>query len=431
MSISDTDAASSNVSTQLTVSNGVLNVSLSGGATISSGNNDSSDLTLSGTVDQINLALASIFYTGDTDVAGINADTLIITTSDGGNTGSGGVLEDIDTIQINLSAINDAPVLAAIEGSALAYVENDGAVTITASLTLSDVDDTNLESAEVAISGNYNPAEDLLAFTNTTTITGSWNAATGVLTLSGTDTISAFETALRSVTYENTSDDPDILDRIITFVINDGDIDSNSVSRTVELTTVNDNSVVTLDGVVTYLENSQPSLIAPAATITDVDSADFDGGIMTVALTSNGHSLDRLAFQSVGTGPGEISAGGSTLFYEGTQIGSYSGGTDGSTALTITLNSAANSNSVQALLRSITFEHLSDDPVTIRTFEVTLSDGDGGSTSSTSTITITPINDAPVLASLSGDTVFAINDGTTYRVDTCLLYTSPSPRDRG
>ena len=48
--------------TQLTVTNGAVTVSLAGGATISSGANGSSTLTLSGTQAQINAALASVVY---------------------------------------------------------------------------------------------------------------------------------------------------------------------------------------------------------------------------------------------------------------------------------------------------------------------------------------------------------------------------------
>ncbi|MEZ6087266.1 MAG: hypothetical protein R3C05_04405 [Pirellulaceae bacterium] len=40
---------------------------------------------------------------------------------------------------------------ASIEGTPLAYTENDGAVAITSTLAVTDVDDTNMESAVVQI----------------------------------------------------------------------------------------------------------------------------------------------------------------------------------------------------------------------------------------------------------------------------------------
>ena len=62
ISVNDVDGNLS--TTQLTVTNGALNVSLAGGATISAGANGSSTLTLSGTQAQINAALASLSLPG-------------------------------------------------------------------------------------------------------------------------------------------------------------------------------------------------------------------------------------------------------------------------------------------------------------------------------------------------------------------------------
>ena len=102
-----------------------------------------------------------------------------------------------------------------IEGTALAYTENDSATNITGTITISDVDDTNIESATIQVTGNYANGEDLLAFSNTPNITGSWDAVTGTLTLTGSDTLANYEAALRGVTYENTSDYPSTATRTV------------------------------------------------------------------------------------------------------------------------------------------------------------------------------------------------------------------------
>ncbi|MEZ5658201.1 MAG: hypothetical protein R3E83_06625 [Burkholderiaceae bacterium] len=96
---------------------------------------------------------------------------------------------NIVTRDINITAVNDAPVLAAIEGAPLAVTENDPATAITASTTVADADHATLTSASVSVAANYVNGEDLLAFADTANITGAWNAATGVLTLSGVDTV--------------------------------------------------------------------------------------------------------------------------------------------------------------------------------------------------------------------------------------------------
>ena len=62
------------------MTNGAVNVSLAGGATISAGANGSSTLTLSGTQAQINAALASISYQGNANFNG--ADTLTVLSTD-------------------------------------------------------------------------------------------------------------------------------------------------------------------------------------------------------------------------------------------------------------------------------------------------------------------------------------------------------------
>ena len=97
----------------------------------------------------------------------------------------------------------------------------------TATLTITDVDDTNMESATITISSGYEPSEDVLAFTNANGITGSWNSGTGVLTLSGSASKANYETAFESVTYQNTdTGSPDTSDRIVTWLVSDGDTNS-------------------------------------------------------------------------------------------------------------------------------------------------------------------------------------------------------------
>ncbi len=107
-------------------------------------------------------------------------------------------------------------------------------------IAITDVDDTNIESAVVAITGNYANGQDVLAFTNQNGITGSWNATNGTLTLSGSATLAQYQAALRSITYTNTSDNPSTATRTVSFTVNDGDANSNTQTRDIAITTVND-----------------------------------------------------------------------------------------------------------------------------------------------------------------------------------------------
>ena len=124
-------------------------------------------MTLTGTVAQINSTLASnVTYNPTANFSGVNAD---MTTSDGGNTGTGGDLSDVYTININITAVNDAPVAS---GGQVNGTEDTNYVFSWANFNVSDVD-TPVASLGVRISTL--PADGVLQFsTNGTT----WTAVT-------------------------------------------------------------------------------------------------------------------------------------------------------------------------------------------------------------------------------------------------------------
>jgi hypothetical protein len=115
LSVSDVDGNLSSV--QLSVTHGVLGLSLAGGATISSGANDSASARLTGTQAQINAALATLTYKGSADFNG--ADTLAVLSMDTAG------LTDTDNLAITVTAVNDAPVL--LGANALSTISEDPA----------------------------------------------------------------------------------------------------------------------------------------------------------------------------------------------------------------------------------------------------------------------------------------------------------------
>ncbi len=104
LSVNDVDG--NLATTQISVTHGVLTVSLAGGASISSGANGSGTMILSGTQTQINAALATVSYQGAANYNG--SDTLTIVSKDN----AGVPLSDTDAVAITVAAVNDAPVLA-------------------------------------------------------------------------------------------------------------------------------------------------------------------------------------------------------------------------------------------------------------------------------------------------------------------------------
>ncbi|MHC5831346.1 MAG: hypothetical protein ACYT04_89120, partial [Nostoc sp.] len=103
----------------------------------------------------------------------------------------------------------------------------------------------------------------ILAFTNQSGISGSYDNINGVLTLTGTATVAQYQTALRSVTYQNSSDNPSTTTRTISFVVNDGSfINSNIATDNIKLTAVNDAPVTTATNTpLTYTENDPATAI--------------------------------------------------------------------------------------------------------------------------------------------------------------------------
>ncbi|MGH9277494.1 MAG: beta strand repeat-containing protein [Acidimicrobiales bacterium] len=106
--ISTTDDAGTNpVKVTLSVSHGTLTLSTTVGLTFNSGANGTATMAVTGTLTDINAALAGLTYTPTT--AYIGADTLTMTTDDQGNEGIGQVQTDQDTVAITVQ--NVAPVV--------------------------------------------------------------------------------------------------------------------------------------------------------------------------------------------------------------------------------------------------------------------------------------------------------------------------------
>ena len=122
-----------------------------------------------------------------------------------------------------------------------AYGEGQGAaaVDISGHINLTD-DNTNLVGAVVKVSAGYVNGEDVLGFANTANITNAWDAATGTLTLSGSDTVANYQAALRAVTYQNTSDDPNTATRTVSFTVDDGAAVSTAIEIPVNVASIND-----------------------------------------------------------------------------------------------------------------------------------------------------------------------------------------------
>jgi hypothetical protein len=147
----------------------------------------------------------------------------------------------------------------------------------------------------------------------------------------------------------------------------------------VSATNFDSEAAITLSTVDTIFGIGMPAVgVDGPATIFDPYSSSYTGGTLTVSLTANGSSDDRLEIRNVGNGAGQIGVSGNTISFGGTAIATFSGGT-GTTPLVVTFNAASTPAAAQALLRAVTFRNVNSNPsLASRTVSIALVDGDGG-----------------------------------------------------
>ena len=108
VSISDLDVGTGELEVTLTASNGVLSLARNTGLTFTDGDGiEDSTLKFTGSLVDLNNAIAEITYRGNLDFQG--NDSIDITVSDLGNTGAGGALTDTKTIAVTVGQLNPSP----------------------------------------------------------------------------------------------------------------------------------------------------------------------------------------------------------------------------------------------------------------------------------------------------------------------------------
>ena len=281
------DSDSSALTTTLSVSSGILNVTSGAGVT----DNGTAFVTITGTAVQINAALAGLTYTGNPDFNG--ADTLTVVTSDGTAT-------DTDTIAITVNPVNDAPALVVADAT---YQENAVPVLLSPSASLTDADDTELDRAAVWITAGSLPGDTLTANGATSgTVNGimfNWMPTLHALVLTGASSVANYQALLQTVAFQSTSDNP-TPQRTLTWFVSDGTA-VTTATTTLDIVAVNDAPINTVPGGQSLAEDT----ILP---IVSVSVADVDSSALTTTLSVTNGILN------VTTGPGAVVTGNGTDF---------------------------------------------------------------------------------------------------------------------
>ena len=336
----------------------------------------------------------------------------------------------VPVLEINYTPpSNTAPTITNLSGDSLAYSEDAGAVVIEqgGNATVSDADSANFDTGTLTVSftAGSDSAEDVLGIRNQGTgagqigvsgsnvtyqgvtigtFTGGSSGSNLVITMNSSATPTVVTALVKNITFMDTDTNaPTTGARTVRFVLTDGDGGTSANSdTTVTVSGVNDAPTITnLSGdSLSYAEGDGAVVIEQGgnATVTDVDSANFDTGTLTVSFTAGSDSAeDVLAIRNQGTGAGQIGVSGANVTYQGVTIGTFAGGSGGSN-LVMTMNSSATPTAVTALVQNITYENTDTAAPTTgaRTVRYVLTDGDGGTSANyDTTVTASGVNDAP------------------------------------
>jgi hypothetical protein len=177
-------------------------------------------------------------------------------------------------------------------------------------------------------------------------------------------------------------------ERVFSLTLDDGDgnLNGGDSSSTVSFTVTTTQNPPVITGLngdsQSYVKGSELILDDGLnANVTDSDSPDFDGGNLTISISSGLQTTEDVLLIST-DGPVSLSAGmtvGSNVIVEAVTIGAISSAGSSGNDLVITFNSNSTIARIVSLLRSIAYKNLNNDSPSIdtRVIDFTLSDGAG------------------------------------------------------
>ncbi|MDQ7016693.1 MAG: tandem-95 repeat protein, partial [Gammaproteobacteria bacterium] len=310
ISVADVDAGTGLLTVSLTLgdaqnpANGTLNLAGSANLNFAIGSSASgSSMTFSGTVADINNALGTLTYTGNLNFNG--SERLNITVNDGGSSGSGGPLSDSGSVAIEVTPVNDAPLLN-VPG--ILAVNEDISLSVSG-VSISDVD-AGTTPLTVTLSAN-NGTLSLTQVNNITFTTGS-SASGASITFSGQ--LADINAALATLSYRGNANFFGA-DSIRVAVDDQGGgggaalTDSRLIA--VDVSPINDGPNISLSvSVLSYQEGDLPLLLDANLTVVDPDSTNLQSATVTLANVQQG---DLLAFTSSANVSGNYNAASGVL----------------------------------------------------------------------------------------------------------------------
>lgn len=368
--------------------------------------------TASATPDRIQALLRAIVFSNASNAPSALERRVQVVVSDGDGGSSVPASRQVAVVPVN------SPPDIALPTAAVAFTEGGGAIAIDPVALASDDDSSGIDggSLQVAITAGGDAADrlqladaGLVTVSGATvshggTVVGSWSIGDSVTPLrvdfaGAAATPAVAEDVLRAVRFANASTAPSAAPRTLRATLSDGLDTSAPATVVVAVATVNDPPVVAVPDAPNFTEAGGAIRLSPNATVADPDSADVDGGSLTVRLAAGATAADALLVLHEGDAAGQVGVAGAELRYGGAVIGTAVGGS-GFAPLVVSFGSATVTPAVaRAVLRRIAFDNASSNPLAgARTVAVRAADGDGGQSAEVSlTLQVTDINAAPTL----------------------------------
>ncbi|NGZ05936.1 MAG: hypothetical protein G8237_06220 [Magnetococcales bacterium] len=411
--VADVDAGTGTIQATVATQQGGLTLAAGSGVTITSGADGAASITMTGTLAQINAAIATLAYRSQTDYAG--SETVSVSVSDQGNTGSGGAQTASGSVTFTVAAVNDAPTIAQPTNLS---VNEDAPLTFT-TLSVADVDvgSGTMQLTLAATNGTLT----LAAGSGVTLVAGGDHTAN--LTITGT--LTQVNSALNGLIYQGNSNYYGA--ESITLTVSDqgntgtGGAQSASATLSVTVIPVNDGPTVNSATSISVAENTTGTIYTATATDPENDAITWSLAGADAGLFAIDANTGAVSFLLAPDYEQPADSGGDNV-YDLTLVATDNGTPVGSGQQAITVI-VTNANDPPVITVPTTQTATEDTPVTI---PVGVTDSDAGTNTlhvtlavANGTLTLTPGSGVSLMSGSNGSAGMGFT-GTLTQINAAL-----------
>ena len=194
--VADPDASGTNVQVTLTATGGTVAIDTE---SLTVTGNGSAAVTATGTLANLNAALNGMTFTPALNLNGAGVASLVVAANDQGNIGTGGPQSANATIAINLTAVNDAPVIT-VPGVQATALNTSVTLANANALAVADVD-AGTNPVMVTLTATHGT----VTLNGTTNLTITTGTGTNDVTTTFTGALTDINTALNGLIFTPTT----------------------------------------------------------------------------------------------------------------------------------------------------------------------------------------------------------------------------------